>query len=71
MVEHTVQDHLHSPLMGFCHKIGQKLIAGFQVFRIRHGGCIWSHGYYHYPRGQTFSAVVDDLAEMRVYGIVI
>ena len=31
MVKHTVQNDFHSPLMYFFHKMGKKLIGGFQI----------------------------------------
>lgn len=31
MIEHSVQDHPHPPLMDFLHKTGKECIAGFQI----------------------------------------
>ena len=62
MVENAVQNDFHSTFVGLLHEMGQKLVAGFQIFRIRHTLNVFGRmGIIIIPGGQALPAVVNDL----------
>ena len=72
VVENAVQNDFHSTFVGLLHEMGQKLVAGFQIFRIRHTLNVFGRmGIIIIPGGQALPAVVNDLPKMRVYGIIV
>ena len=72
MIEHAIQNDLHSPVVYFLDKFCKKFIAGFQIFLIYHPLLILGRmGVILVTFCQTLPTIFHDHAKMRIYIIVV